>query len=327
MTQKFTSSTHPGNFPVRILRHNIIDHFEGVRDNTFNKVFEGVSQGKVRPGIIVKIEQNTLTTPFADCDNGAINLQENFIGYLWAMCYSIFVIYEEGVQKRMLSGQFSGDIEFDTDLLKRAKALFEWAISLKDNYSNWDLTLPNPEQHKNRTEEWYAGIVNGIFLDAIIYDVFHEFSHLVNNHCHALSDILRKSSSELTEEDVTLYKQIETEADNYAFDSIIEESDDEKYKLHKGLAIILAHCSNLFVVRNPKLVKQPTHPDIDSRILNSIERINLKDLKSSDYVWYLGAMSCKFFFDHHKINTDISPSDTTKDLFFRYLENFDEIKK
>lgn len=327
MTKKFDKKTHPGNFPVRVLRHNITSHFESVREGTFKQVQDGVESGKVYPGIQVKIEKEHLKTPYADCDQNSIHIQENYIGYLWAMCYSLFVIYEEGVQKRIISGHYEGIINFDTPLLQRAKSLFEWALTLKDEYSDWDLSLPNPEQHNNSIEEWYAEKVNGIFQDVVVYDLFHEFSHLVNNHCDSLADIFGKRTAELTEEDITLYKQIETEADNSAFDSIVAESDSEKYKLHKGIAIILAHCTSLFVIKNPKSVKQPTHQDIDNRIIYSIERLNLKDLSSSDYLWYLGALTCKFFFDRHGIQTDIRPSDTTNGLFFRYLDEFDKLKK
>lgn len=328
MKEKFSTSTHPGNFPIRVLRHNITSHFESVGNKMASGlIFEAVIKGKVKDRIDVKIEKEPLKCPYADCGQKKICLQENYIGFIWAMCYSLFVIYEEGVQKRIISGQFAGFINFDTPLLKRAKQLFDWAISLKDSYSDWDLNLPNPEKHYNETEEWYAGKVNGIFLDIIIYQLFHEFAHLVNNHCSALSDIFEKKTSELTEEQIVRYKEIESEADNYAFESIIEESDSEKYKLHKGVAIILSHCTNLFIVKNPKSVKQQTHPDIDNRILSSIQKLGLKDVSSSDYLWYLGALSCKFFFDLHKIDTDILPSETTRDLFFRYLNVFDDIKK
>ena len=328
MINKFTKSTHPGNFPVRVLRHNITNHFEEVANSkSSGLIYEAVRDKKVQAGIEVKIEKRPLKTPYADCNNYKICLQENFIGFIWAMCYSLFVIYEEGVQKRIITGQFDGFINFNTDLLKRAKQLFDWAISLKVQYSDWDLTLPNPESHKNEMEKWYAGKANGIFQDLIIYDLFHEFAHLVNNHCDVLSDILGKKTHELTEEQITRCIEIESEADNYAFESIVEELDSEKYKLHKGMAIILSHCTSLFVIMNPKSVKQLTHPDIDNRILNSITRLGLTDVYSSDYLWYLGALCCKLFFNLHKIDADITPSGTTKDLFFRYLEVFDKIKK
>jgi hypothetical protein len=310
-----------------VLRHNITSHFEKVRDNTFKQVFEGVAQSKLKPGIQVTIQEQPLRTPFADCNARTIHLDENYIAYLWAMSYSLFVTYEEGVKKRIISEHFTGIINYDTDLLKRAKLLFDWAVSLKDTFSKWDLNLPNPEHHNNDTERWYAEKVNGIFQDIVIYDLFHEFAHLFNDHCNALTGIFGKKTYALTEEDITLCKQIETEADNYAFDSIVETSDSEQYKLHKGVAIILAHCTSLFVLKNPNSVKQSIHPDIDNRILNSITRLNLKDYSSADYIWYFGALCCKFFFDKHSIATDASPADTTKDLFFRYLDKFDEIKK
>lgn len=326
MTNQFTQESHPGNFPTRILRYNITDHFANVRDTTYEYVLEGVSSGKVNAGIEVDIDRAPIRTPFADCETKIIHLQESFIGFMWALSYSMFVIHEEGVQKKLLANQFRGQINFDSDLLKRAKALFDWAITLKDEYSDWDPNLPNPESFLNDTEKWYAEKVNGIFSDAITYDLFHEFSHLVNNHCEGLGNLLKKEAKKLTVEERALYKQIETEADNNAFDSIIQEFDSEKYKLHKGLAIIIAHVASLFIIKNPRSVKQIVHPDIDNRISNSIERLNLDEDADSDYVWSFGALACKFFFDNHGIPTDLSDSATTKELFFRYLNKFDELK-
>lgn len=326
-TGSFTQQSHPGNFPVRVLANNIIAHFETVRDNTLTSLQASVLKGKVKPGIKWRIAQEPAKTPYAHCGTTEIHLQETFVGFVWAMTYSVWVIYEEGIQKRLLSNTFTGKIEYNTPLLQRAKQLFDWAVTLKDNYSNWDLTLPNPEQHNTVTEEWYAERVNGIFQDIIVYDLFHEYAHLVNDHCHALEDLLGRPSHSLTEEDITLWKQTENEADIVAFDSIIDStSQSQDYKLHKGIAVVLAHSLMLFVLRNPKNVKQVVHPDVDNRILNSITRLGLEKPEDQDYIWYLGSLCCKFFFDAHSISTDTTPAATTEALFFRYLDIFDSLK-
>lgn len=286
-----------------------------------------VLKGDVKPGIKWHIEKAPVKSPYADCGSQEIHLQETYLGFVWAMTYSLLIIYEEGVQKRMISGCFSGMIKYDTQLLQRARQLFEWAVSLKDSYSDWDLSLPNPERHNNPTEKWYAEKVNGLFQDIVVYSLFHEYAHLTNEHCAALKNLFGKPLSELKAEEIALWKRIETEADIVAFESIIDKaSDSEQYKLHKGVAIVLAHSMMLFILRNPKSVTQIVHPDVDNRIHYSISQLSLQDPSSQDYIWYLGSLCCKFFFDLHSIPTDLSTTNTTEDLFFRYLGVFDSIK-
>lgn len=323
----YKEESFPGNHPVRVLKNNIIDNFETVRDGSLARISKAVHQMKVKPGIKICISKEPLRTPFVECDEKTIHIDENYLAYLWAMCYSLFVIYEEGVQKRIVSGRSMGFIHYNNSLLRNAKNLFEWTLTLKEQYSDWDLSLPNPERHNDNTEKWYAEKVNGIFIDVVTYWLYHEFAHLVNDHCSALQNILRKKPEELSDSELAYLKQVESEADTYAFDSIIAISDSEQYKLHKGLALVLAHCSNLFAVKEPTSVKQFKHPDLDNRILSSIENLNLQDNSSADYIWYLGAVCCYLFFEYHSITIPTQPIvNSAQELFFKLLKIFDEIK-
>jgi hypothetical protein len=326
MKSKFSKESHPGNHPVRVLSNNIIFHFENIKPTILKLLSEAILRKKIEPGICYTIDKEPLKTPFASCDTKNIHLTENYIAFIWAISYSLFIINESRLKESKTSENGTSDLIFNTELLERCKKLFLWAISLKKGYSHWDLDLPNPEENNIEIEQSYAEKINGIFQDIIVYNLFHEVGHLLNNHCEVISGIINKNYLELTESEIALYKQIETEADNFAFECIVEQFDTEKTKFYKGIAITIAHCSSLFIIDNSYSIEQNYHPDLDNRILNSITRLNLNEETYEDYIWQFGALCCKIFFDIHDIKTDTSPSETSKMLFFRYLRLFDEIK-
>jgi len=309
--------------PIRVLQNNIIHHFENVRDDALEKHKRWVDSGKVQPGIKFLIGKEIPISPYADCDTKEIVIQEVFLAYIWAMTYSLVVIYEEAVQKKMKAGMWNGNVELNTPLLQNAARLFNWALSLTDKYSDWNKGLPNPEIHGSTEEKYYAEKVNGIFLDAIVFILFHECCHLVNDHCKFINKA--KSVDQLTQEEMQNYKAIENEAEIFAIESLIYPTDNNQLKLVKGLSIVLANISLLFIVKNPKHLKSPTHPDIDTRIHNFLEYLGY-DLESFDYLWYLACIACKIFFGFHNIPVKNELATTSIELFYRYLTVFDNIK-
>ena len=320
----FTQSTHPGNMPIRVLQCNVIYNFENVRSGALEKHKEWIKSGKLQPGIIWLIEKEKVISPYADCRSKEIALQEVFLAYIWAITYSLVVVYEETIQKKMIAGQWKGEVEFDTPLLKDAVKLFNWALSLTDKYSDWDKDLPNPESHKTAEEKFYAEKVNGIFLDIIVFVLFHECCHLVNGHCEFINKIGNKDVNQLSQKEKQNYKALENEADIFAIESLIASTDHSQWKRLKGLAILLANISLLFIIKNPQHHKSLTHPDIDTRIHNFLEYLG-HDLPSYDYLWYLACFACKIFFGFHHIPVNNEAANTSIDLFYRYLSVFDKI--
>ena len=321
----FLQSTHPGNMPIRVLQNNVIHHFENARVDTLKKHKEWVNAGKIQPGIQWMIEKEKVSTPYANCISKKIVIQEVFLSYIWAITFSLVVIMEEAIQKKMISGQWNGVVNFDTPLLQQAEKLFNWALSLTDKYSDWDKNMPNPETQNTDEKKFYSGKVNGIFLDIIVYILFHECCHLVNDHCEFIKKVGNKNLSQLTEMEKENYKALENEADLFAIESLIAPTDLDKHKLVKGLSIVLANISLLFIVKHPKQLKSVTHPDIDTRLHNSLEYLG-DDLPSFDYVWYLACFACRIFFGFHHIPITLEPANDSLELFYRYLSVFDEIK-
>lgn len=321
----FSQSTHPGNLPVRVLQNNVIHHFENVRDDALEKHKEWVNSGKIQPGIKWLIEKEKVDSPYADCSSKEIAIQEVFLAYTWAITYSLVVIYEEAIQKKMIAGQWTGAVELNTPLLQNAEKLFNWALSLTDKYSDWDKNLPNPEIYKNEEEKFYGEKINGIFLDIVVYILFHECCHLVNGHCDFIQAVGSKDSGQLSLVEKEEYKALENEADLFAVESLITSTDNNQYKLVKGLSIVLANISLLFIVKHPQHLKSVTHPDIDTRLHNFLEYLG-QDLPSFDYLWYLACFACRIFFGFHHIPVKNEPADTSIELFYRYLAVFDNIK-
>ena len=322
---KYSQNSHPGNLPIRVLQHNVIAHFENFKPYVLAQLEKWVDSGLIHPGIDWIIEENKIKSPFANCSTKKIAIQEVFLAYIWAFSYALVVIYEQGIQKKAINGTWNGIIDFDTKLLQDAKRLLEWAISLTNSFSPWDNTLPNPECYSTEEEQWYGEKVNGIFLNSIVFIMRHESCHLVNGHCDFIKGLKGRSLLQLTPIELAQYKMLENEADNFAMESLVSDSDNEKDKLEKGLAMLLANLSILFILKNPKEVSSPTHPDVDTRIHNLLEYVG-EDLPKFDYLWYLACFACNMFFDYHQIEVNKEMADTSIQLFSRYLKIFEEIK-
>ena len=321
----FSRETHPGNMPIRVLQYNILEHFEKISKLSKQNYPKWVSDDKIAPSILLSLQKEPVRTPFSLYDTKQIAIQEVYLSYLWSIAYSFFVIYEEGIQRKMVAGSWSGKIEFDTDILLKAEQLFTWALTLTTNYSPWNIKLPNPEYFNSDLEKYYCERVNSIFLDAVSYLFFHECSHIVCNHYQFLEVSKRKDIRELNETELSDCIQVENEADEFAFNSLITDANSDKEKLYKYLAITIIHVANLFIIEKPKNLKCTTHPDIDSRFHYLLEKMG-HDLEKYDYVWYLACFGCTRYFTFHCINYDATEADTSIDLFYRYLNIFDWLK-
>lgn len=321
----YSKDTHPGDMPIRVLRYNLVHNIENIRPDILNQYKEWVTSGKLNPEIKWLIDNQEVKPPHVDLIKKQINLQETYLSFIWALTYSLFVIYEEGIQKKMINKHWEGNIVLDTPLLQNAEKLFNWAITLIDHYSKWSHNLPNPELQRNEEEKFFVEKVNGIFLDVVTFIFFHECSHLVNNHYEVIKKYGNKKPHELLVNELEEYKEIEKEADLFALETIIRDYDTDRFKIVKGLAVVLAYISNFFIIIHPKSIKQCLHPDLDTRLHNALEYLG-QDLHKYDYIWYLACFACRTFFGIHKITVEFMESNDSIDLFYRYLRIFDDLK-
>jgi len=309
--------------PITVLWGNIVHTFENVDDASLKMHQEATESGNLSNAIAYDNRKEKVRTPYADIHTREINLQETYLSHLWAFIYSVFVMYEEGIQKPLINNTFDGSLKFETPLLKRAKLLFDWSISLTNSYSEWNEKLPNPRTYNSNKEKFYAEKVNGIFQYAVAYIMFHEFAHLTLRHD---SFFLGVDMNNMDESEIAERVQVENEADQYAFNMLIKDQNDEKQKWLKGLSILLATCSALLITSTAQGIKQSSHPDLDQRMLNVLQGLNLATKEAQFYCWYLCSFSIRFYLIKHNIDVPAGKYETEQDAFFSYLDLLDEIK-
>ncbi|MFA6016391.1 MAG: phage exclusion protein Lit family protein [Gallionellaceae bacterium] len=307
--------------PITVLWGNIVHTFENVDASSLRMHRAVTHSGKLSESINYDNGKEKVRPPSADTKTREIYVQETYLAHLWAYIYSVFVMYEEGVQKPLINNTFDGSLTFETELLERAKTLFDWAVSLTREYSEWDEKLPNPRTHNSDKEKLYAEKVNGIFQHAVTYLMFHEFAHLTQGH-----DSFFIGMGDLSDADIAERIQIENEADQYAFNMLIKDHGDEKQRWTKGLSILFVIFSALLITSKARNIKQKSHPDLDNRILNVLHGLNLKTEEAQFYCWYLCSFAVKFFLLKHNINVRSGEFETAQDAFFYYLDLLDEIK-
>lgn len=303
---------------IQVLQYNIIKLLDDTTNSSSVILKKHIKNGLVSPNILFDNSDQAVKFPFVNLDTKEITIQETHLSHLWSFTYAVFVIYEEGIQKKLLDNIFDGNIDLSLPLLDRANQLLSWSISLKDNYSDWNQNLPNPDidySIKN-DETFYIGKINNLFISSVVFLLYHEIAHLVNNHSSYYFGFNNENYEEMQE--------LEKEADEYAFSMLIQ--DNEKNKIEQGLSILIIFCSGL-MLSNKFNLKQKKHPDIDQRLLTILNKLNFDEIEHEFYVYYLGCYILQMYFQKENITFKQEICNTHKELFFKYLAKVDEIKQ
>lgn len=302
--------------PINVLFGNIINRFETIQSTTLEEHYKAIKSGYISPQIDYDNSPRKLKTPCSNTKSRQIYLQETYLSFLWSNIYSIFVIHENGIQKRMIEGTWDGVILYDTPLLKRAKELLLWSISLIDQYSEWDITLPNPEIHENDEEKKYAEKINGIFQDAVSFLMFHEYAHLTLGH----DEYFKEKTNELNDNIVSQFIELEKDADDIALDKIGKE------QISSIIAVTFVITSSLLIEPIENQTLQTKHPTTDNRLFNIFQKIHFDTKESEFYVKYLSILYIQMYLIKHKvidIKTMNTTFDTVDDMLSFYLEKLD----
>ena len=300
--------------PISVLEQNVTCEFERCARANSHDLKSSVESGRVKPTLNLILDKIPPHGPYANAKTREITIYESHLAYLWAFVYSSFVIFEEGVQKPMLAGTFSGKLEFENATLQRAAALQKWAINFVRNYSDWDVErLPNPANVESKAEKFYVPKVNNLFLQSVNFLLFHEYGHLVLEHC---ADGGREW---------TLAQ--EQDADNYAASFFIRHGATEKERQLAGVSIVLLHASCVFLPERISGLWQVTHPHLHDRIRNGISSLNLQAEDSKFYIYYLAAVSLQTYLVGKGVDSRPVEMETAEDLFFDYLERIDELRE
>ncbi|MHA1409823.1 MAG: phage exclusion protein Lit family protein [Candidatus Odinarchaeia archaeon] len=308
---------------ISVLHNNLIYRFENMRPHFKKSHLDAVKAKKISPEIAMDCSKSTVIAPKVNCGTRQIYLQETFLCYLWSVCHYALWVHEH-IQQRQKGKNWDGKVDYGDSSLVGCRELIEWALSLRQFYSTWHSKLPNPETFGSVPEE-QIGKTNAVYIDAAVYILFHEYAHLISDHCQSVSELRLKALHDSSEN----YRlvEIEKEADNYAMEAIISPSDDRLWIRTKGLAMLTAHLAMLLLPLQESQVIQADHPDLDVRLQNALLHLPQFDKETQYYHWHFVGFSMQIFFALHGLNA-CGPHEFEKveDLVEHYLTVFDSMK-
>lgn len=313
--------------PIHALAWNVVHAFEnpdGVRNQN---VFDAVAKGDVSREIDLLDDDVLPQGPRVSKEKGEparIQISRTHLVLLWAFTYGWMVIYEEAVQKPLIAGAFKGPIVLDTPLKRNAASLLDWASGLKQRYSAWPDGLPSPTRAADQEETGYCLKANGIFQDATAFLLYHEFAHIMQGH---LTDGYDHSADEGAH---AYNKELEREADDFAFRMFVSEDDADEVRRLKGWPLLVPVLSSLYLANGPASVFQANHPHLHHRIHHVLTQLNFKDEPTRDYYWYLSSVVLTVFAHAHNVGNHqgrMEPDvfDTAPDAFDAQLEELERL--
>jgi len=320
---RFNPATHKGTQPIRVLQYNVIQWFEN--SDSIKEMKEVINKQGLQGGISYCINENPIINsqddfnhqiPYIDI-NKKIVIHETFLSYLWTLCYSVFVLFDEAIKRPLLEGSYKRVLTNQSKLARKAFLLFKYGISLIRIYSKWDkINLPNPEEY-NEHEAYYIEKANSVFLFATTFILLHELAHVKCGHI----DFHREASKKNISIPNNKIKKEEYEADELATKSILKKITGNREKINIGIGLLAGLCSLLFF---GSVLTSSNHPDSDERIRLLLEKLNLED---EDNMWGVACLAFKLWDNSYNINLNWPKKvDTYKELFYSILKQLEKYK-
>jgi len=310
----YNPNSHQGELPIRVLQHNIINWLETVSPEFFKTLMDEISKNGLHPGIKYNVDrQNIIHAVSVNAasinSNREISIYETFNAYLWCICYSLLVSFDETIQKPHLKGKYTGKLDKKNEHMMAAIAVFNYGMSLKNSYSTWDYSLPNPEKYDCKYS-YYVQKANSIFVCSMFFILAHEVGHSFYNHVTYNPATAAQSLQE------------ELDADNFAIDKVLTCKDTRLLPSLKHGAVA-GMCALLFL--SPKLYQNGYYPDADDRIRNVMEKLELKDL---DLQWGMASLAFTLWGNHFGIDFPLpKSSENYSEIFYEILFQMNTIKK
>ena len=310
------SYTPMGTQPVRVLEQEILGWFEGKYPEFRSELEQIISASGASRAIKYCCDEAPIITPNGDVltpyvENGQICLHETFLSYLWALSYSIMVIFDE-----KLHGPKTGEqpphgkpighfLQYGYDVL-------EYGLSLVKDYKSWPADLPNPDTNWYKGEDSYFPTrANGIYLAAVDFILCHEIAHVECGHLKKMAEAQSKGEY-LTKQEI---KAGEIEADAWALERVIRGVRDPTLRTSVGFGTVAGLASILFLGTE---LTSSDHPDTDNRIRAVLEGLGEKKIGS---LWGIAAAYYMAWSIHYKIGLYF------KGEFDTYGDFVDEIER
>ncbi len=323
MIKNFYNPTHKGLQPVRVLDHNIIYLFENTYPGFLTKLITAVTSSGLKPELkkycleeAIKFSNKDFKnqTPFVGHDKKIV-LHETFLSFLWIYCFSIMVVYDEGIQKPLQNKTFNPTNPLPP-IANEALQLFDYGLSLIDIFTPWDKNLPNPEEYDD-SKAFYIERANSVFLYALNFILCHELGHVILGH---IDDSIQAHKKGLNIP-FNKKKQYEYAADKYAIDLLLIGRENPIFKKIIEFGLIAGFTSLIFLSSE---LTNKNHPDSDERIKIALESLNLNE---EDNLWGIACLSLRIWCNKNNAIIDLPAStETYKDLFYLTLAKLNKMK-
>ena len=310
--------TPMGTQPVRMLELNILDWFEGKYPKFRSELEQiGAASGASRSikyycdeAPIFNPNGNKLT-PYITVENGQICLHETFLSYVWALSYSIMVIFDEQLHGPRTGEQPSHGKPVGR-FLQYGYGVLEYGLSLVKDYKPWPTVLPNPDPSWYKGEDSYFPTkANAIYVAAVDFILCHEVAHVACGHLKKRAEA--QSKGEYLPSEI---KPGEIEADAWALERVIRGiRNPARTRATVGFGAVAGLASVLFLGTE---LTSSTHPDTDHRIRAVLEGLGEEKIGN---LWGVAAAYYVAWSAHYKIGLDL------KDEFDTYGDLVDEIER
>jgi hypothetical protein len=304
----YNPMTHKGDLPVRVLEFNFLECFENITPNFKEEAKSEIDFNGLKADIQYHINRTKITEGPCINHSKQIELYENFNQYLWCICYSLLVVFDEGIHRPIIEDRYTGKLDLENPFIKQAIAVFNNGFDLLHTYKDWQFfQLPNPEKY-NEYDRFYIEKTNGIYTAAMTFILLHEFAHQYYGHLE-----YNPTSGEA--------KKDEYSADEYAIDKIAQNFSSKRGSTFKFG--IIAGISSLILL-DKSLSGGNTHPDTDDRIKKAIDKMQLEEL---DNLWGIASLSFRLWAIKYNIEIEYPDIvDSYKEFFTITIEKVNGIK-
>jgi len=317
--RSYLSQNHQGIQPIRVLQYNLTTAFEKTNPSFLQEVMRVINSAGLQSGINYYVFEESIwfsntqfrsQTPHVDLVK-KIALHETFLSYMWIICYSVWILYDETVAKpiqKLQQGENAPVIDFEA--ATSADLLLTYGRSLFDFYTEWNKeTLPNPEKYSTG-EAFYIERTNSLFLFAINFILCHEYAHVEKGHIDSLSSAT-----------IDDRKRFELEADARAIELVLKGRD--------GLNDTSIELGTLMGLGALLFFKKSTsgglvHPDTDTRIKTYLETLQPPNTSP---LWGIASLFFKLWDNQFKLQfTWPKAIFDFKELFYETLKQIEDRK-
>ncbi|BCS86440.1 hypothetical protein prwr041_23330 [Prevotella herbatica] len=243
------------NSPVSWLFKYILGRLENTNPDYIDRVIMPlVDDCKLNTGIVIDQSKAGKFRAYVNSE-GKITITENFLCYIWNLCYFGLVSYEEGVASYWDNKQ-KGIKEDNINhiALRVAEECRQYAMSLHWGYDEWPENLPKPNNHdKNEA----VNFTNQLFLYAVNYILCHEIAHILLGHSVGVSS--------------ERFFEQEYEADEMAFQEVLKGRYG-KNNLTVELGVLMGFCA--MIMASPSDKDGITHPSSLKRLKSFIDFVS-----------------------------------------------------